>query len=74
MISMGIEAIIHMWYNRLSMYLLKKCYVNKCICSCIFTKKSQIGFEIIVVYGDDLYLGGTPEELIETTNYLKKEF
>ena len=29
---------------------------------------------IIAVYIDDLNLIGTPEELINTTNYLKKEF
>ncbi|RVX09351.1 Retrovirus-related Pol polyprotein from transposon TNT 1-94 [Vitis vinifera] len=63
-----------MWYNRLSEYLLKEGYVNKPICPCIFIKKSETGFAIIAVYVDDLNLVGTPEELIRTTNYLKKEF
>ena len=57
-----------------SVYLLKKGHVNKPICSCNFIKKSQIGFEIIVVYVDDLNLVGTLEGLIETTKYLKREF
>ena len=48
--------------------------MNNPICSCIFIKKSKIGFEIIVVYDDDLNLVGTLEELIETSKYLKKEF
>ena len=48
--------------------------MNNHICSCIFIKKSQTGFEIIVVYVDDLNLVGTPEYLIETAKYSKNEF
>ena len=47
--------------------------MNNSICPCIFIKKSEIGFAIIVVYVDDLNLVGTPEELTRTTNYLKKK-
>ena len=64
----------HMWYNRLREYLLKKGYANNPICPCIFIKKLEIGFEIIVVYVDDLNLIGTHEELTRTTKYLKNEF
>ena len=63
-----------MWYNRLSEYLLKEVYANNLICPCIFIKKSEIGFEIIVVYVDDLNLIGTPEELTRIAKYLKNEF
>ena len=63
-----------MWYNCLSIYLLKKEYVKNPICWCIFIKKLQTQFEIIVVYIDDLNLVGTPEELIEIAKYSKKEF
>ena len=63
-----------MWYKRLSDYLLKEGYENDPICPCIFTKKSNSGFAIIAVYVDDLNLVGTPEELIKTAEYLKKEF
>ena len=63
-----------MWYNCLSVYLLKKGYVNNHICSCISIKKSQTGFKIIVVYVDDLNLVRTFEELIETVKYLKRTF
>ena len=63
-----------MWYNRHSEYLLKKWYINNLICPCIFIKKSEIGFAIIVVYVDDLNLVGAFEELTRITNYLKKEF
>ena len=48
--------------------------MNNPICPCIFIKKSEIGFAIIVVYVDDLNLVGAFEELTRTTNYFKKEF
>ena len=63
-----------MWYNRLKDYLLKEGYANNPICPCIFIKKSEIRFAIIVVYVDNLNLVGTPEELTRTTKYLKNEF
>ena len=63
-----------MWYNRLSKYLLKEEYMNNPICLCIFIKKLETRFAIIVVYVDDLNLVGTPEELTRTINYLKWEF
>ena len=61
-------------YNRLSQYLLKERYVNNSICPYVFIKKTKNGLAIIAVYVDDLSLIGTPEELIKTANYLKKEF
>ena len=70
----GLKQSDRMYYNRLSQYLLKEGYVNNSICSCIFIKKVATGFAIIMVYVDDLNLIGTPEELIKTINYLKKEF
>ena len=48
--------------------------MNNSICPCVFIKKIENGSAIITVYVDDLNLIGTPEELIKTTNYLKKEF
>ena len=70
----GLKQSGRMWYNRLSKYLLKEGYANNPVWSCIFIKKSKTGFAIIAVYVDDLNLIGTPEELIRTTNYLKREF
>ena len=70
----GLKKSGRMWYNRLSQYLLKEGYVNNSICPCVFIKKRENGFAIIAVYVDDLNLIGTPEELIKTTNYLRKEF
>ncbi|KAK1571786.1 hypothetical protein Q3G72_022923 [Acer saccharum] len=63
-----------MWYNRLSEYLTKEGYINNPICPCVFIKKSEFGFAIIVVYVDDMNLIGTPEELLKTAEYLKREF
>ena len=70
----GLKQSGRMWYNRLSEYLLKEGYVNNPICPCVFIKKSKTGFAIIAVYVDDLNLVGTPEELTNTAEYLKKEF
>ena len=70
----GLKQSGRMWYNRLSQYLLKEGYVNNSICPCVFIKKTKNGLAIIAVYVDDLNLIGTLEELIKTTNYLKKEF
>ena len=70
----GLKKSGRMWYNCLSQYLLKEGYVNNSICPCVFIKKRENGFAIIAVYVDDLNLIGTPEELIKTTNYLRKEF
>ena len=70
----GLKQSGRMWYNRLSHYLLKEGYVNNSICLCVFIKKVATEFAIIAVYVDDLNLIGTPEELIKTVDYLKKEF
>ena len=70
----GLKQSGHVWYNRLSEYLLKEGYANNPICQSILIKKSKIGFEIIVVYVDDLNLVGTPKELTKAPKYLKKEF
>ena len=70
----GLKQSSRMWYNRLSQYLLNEGYVNNSICPCVFIKKTENGLAIIAIYEDDLNLIGTPEELIKTANYLKKEF
>ena len=48
--------------------------MNNPICPCVFIKKSETGFSIIVVYVYDLNLVGTPKELTKTAEYLKNEF
>jgi hypothetical protein len=63
-----------MWYNCHSEYLLKEGFENNQSCPCIFIKKLEYGFVIIVVYVDDLNLIGALEELIKITTYLKNEF
>ena len=60
----------HMWYQRLSEYLIKERYKNDPICQCVL----ETGFAIVAVYVDDINLIGTPEELAKTAEYLKKEF
>ena len=73
-ISYGLKESGHMWYNRLSEYLLKERYANNPIYPCIFIKKSKTGFALISVYVDNLNLIVTPEELTRKKNYLKREF
>ena len=63
-----------MWYNRMSEYLIKDGYINNPTCPCVFIKKSELGFVILIVYVDDINLFGTPEELTKATTYLKDEF
>ena len=67
----GLKQSGSMWYNSLSEYLLKEGFTNNPICPCIFLKKSEIGFAIIVVYVDDLNLVGTLKKLTRTPKYLK---
>jgi len=51
-----------MWYNRLNEYLIEKGFENNEIFPCIFFfKKTTFGFDIVVVYVDDLNLVSTPE-------------
>lgn len=70
----GLKQSGRMWYNRLSEYLTLKGYQNNLICPCVFIKKSKDGFAIVAVYVDDINLIGTPKELEETADYLKREF
>ena len=53
---------------------MKEGYANNPICPCIFIKKSETRFAVIVVYVDDLNLIGTLEGLTRTTKYLKNGF
>jgi len=55
----GLKQSRCMWYNLLSEYLLKKRYKNDPICPCIFMKRSENEFTIIVVYVDDINIVGT---------------
>ncbi|KAL5755747.1 hypothetical protein ACOSQ2_020493 [Xanthoceras sorbifolium] len=70
----GLKQSGRMWYNRLSQYLIKEGYINDPVCPCVFIKKSESEFTIVAVYVDDMNLIGTPEELLKTAEYLKREF
>lgn len=52
-----------MWYNRSNEYLSNEDYKNDDICPCVFIKKTNIEFTIVVIYVDDLNLIGIHEEL-----------
>ena len=52
----GLKQSERMWNNPLSEYLLKEWYANSHICPCIFIKKSETEFVIIVAYVDNVNL------------------
>jgi hypothetical protein len=70
----GLKQSGQMWYNRLSEFLLKKGYVNNPDSPCVFIRKSQKGFCIVLVYVDDLNIIGYAEDIEEASAYLKTEF
>lgn len=70
----GLRQSGRMWYNCLSEHLVKKGYINNPICPCVFIKKTTSAFAIIAVYVDDLNIIGTPKEIQEAVDYLKREF
>jgi hypothetical protein len=63
-----------MWYNRLSEYLLQKGYSNSDDCPCVYIKKSQTRFCIILVYVDDLNIIGHKQDIDKACKHLKMEF
>jgi hypothetical protein len=63
-----------MWYNRLKEFFLNKGYSNSDDCSCVFIRRSSIGFCIISVYMDDLNIIGHTKDINEARNHLKTEF
>jgi hypothetical protein len=61
-----------MWYNRLKEFLLNKGYSNNDDCPCIFIRKSNTGFYIILIYVDDLNIIGHIQYIDEASNHLQK--
>ena len=57
-------------YNCLSKYLLKEGYKNEHIYPCVFIKKENLGFMIIVIYINDLNIVRTLEEILQVANPL----
>jgi hypothetical protein len=70
----GLKQSGRMWYNRLNEFLLNKGYSNNDDCSCVFIRKSSIGFCIISMYVDDLNIIGTEFDINEVRDHLKTEF
>ncbi|KAL0355515.1 UNVERIFIED_CONTAM: Retrovirus-related Pol polyprotein from transposon TNT 1-94 [Sesamum radiatum] len=70
----GLKQSGRMWYNRLSEYLIKKGFCHNPISPCLFIKKTESRFVIIVVYVDDLNIIGSPEDIQQAVDYLKSEF
>jgi len=68
----GLKQSGHMWYNRLSKYLLKEGYKNDLICPYIYMKRSKNEFSIIVFYVGYININGTPNELTKAIDCLKK--
>lgn len=62
------------WYHCLSEYLIKELYENDPIHPYVFIRRFEYGFAIVIVYVDDMNLIETPEELLKTSKYLKREF
>ncbi|KAL0300012.1 UNVERIFIED_CONTAM: Retrovirus-related Pol polyprotein from transposon TNT 1-94 [Sesamum angustifolium] len=69
----GLKQSGRMWYNRLSEYLIKKGFCHNQISPCLFIKRTESGFVIIAVYVDDLNIIGSPEEIRQAADYLKKK-
>jgi hypothetical protein len=63
-----------MWYNRLNEFLLRKGYTKNDDCSCVFIKRSKVGFCIISVYVDDLNIIGNKLDIDEARHHLTTEF
>ncbi|KAK9169357.1 hypothetical protein Syun_001497 [Stephania yunnanensis] len=70
----GLKQSGRMWYKHLSDYLLKEGYVNNPLCLYVFIKRSSTRFVIIAVYVDDLNIVGNHDDIVRTSEYLKKEF
>ena len=60
--------------NCLNEYLLKKGFKKDDICHAFLLRKKTSEFVIIAVYVDDLNIIDIPEEVTNTTTYLKNEF
>jgi len=66
----GLKRSGHMWYNRLSEYLISHGYENNELCLCVFIKKSYSRFVIVAVYVNDMNFIRTLKELEKTASHL----
>jgi hypothetical protein len=70
----GLKQSGRMWYNRLSEFLLHKGYTKNDDCSCVFIKRSKVGFCVISVYDDDLNIIGNKLDIDEAHHHLTTKF
>ncbi|CAL9011563.1 unnamed protein product, partial [Prunus brigantina] len=66
----GLKQSGQMWYNRLSEYLIKEGYINDPICPCVFIKKSNSGFAIIIKIAEYLKCEFEMKDLGKTKYWL----
>ena len=53
---------------------MQKGYSNSDDCPCVFIKRSSLGFYIISMYVDDIYIIGNTQNIDEARNHLMMEF
>jgi hypothetical protein len=70
----GLKQSGRMWYNRLSEFLLRKGYTKNDDCSCVFTKRSKVGYCIISIYVDDLNIIENKLDIDKVRHHLTMEF
>jgi hypothetical protein len=63
-----------MWYNRLSEFLLPKGYMKNDDSTCVFIKRSKVGYCIILVYVDDLNIIRNKLDIDEGRHHFMTEF
>ena len=64
----GLKQFDYIWFQRLNEYLIKKRYMNDPIYPCVFLKKLETGFAMIVVYVIDMKSIGSPKSYPKLLN------
>ena len=68
----GLKQFGQICYSHLIEYLLKEWYKNDHVCPCVFIKKVEYEFVIIVLYVDDFNIIGTHKKTSKSNRVLKK--
>jgi hypothetical protein len=59
----GLKQAPRAWYERLSEFLLEKCFTRGKIGTTLFTKTKNDDFLIVQIYVDDIIFGSTKENM-----------